>query len=184
MDSLGTPSHAGGANNADASANHPHAMGSEFRPHGSTIPTPSFFGGFPHPGVQMPFLFPQSFRPPLPGMGFPHGGHGSPNAPVDLTGGTHNINSPERVAEQSKSAKKRRVARKKPEIIQLDDVKDEVDVVKSGGLWKDHWVIQLITIRGEMHGTFSSPPKQGEVANFLLISLWLSCEACALFVSY
>ena len=71
--------------------------------------------------------------------------------------------SPEFVVEHSKPTKKRRVARKKPEIIQLDDVKDEVYAVKSGGHWKDHWVIQLITIRGERHTIFSQPPKQGNI---------------------
>jgi hypothetical protein len=79
------------------------------------------------------YRFPQSFMPSLPGMGFPPPAHGGPNAPVDLTAGSHKRELPECVAEQSKSTKKRRVARKKPKIIQLDDVKDEVDVVKSGG---------------------------------------------------
>lgn len=72
--------------------------------------------------------------------------------------GSHRRDLLECVAEQSKPTKKRRVARKNPEIIQLDNVKDEVDVVKSGGHWKDHWVIH-----GEMHNTFSTPPKQGEI---------------------
>lgn len=45
--------------------------------------------------------------------------------------------------------------------VELDDAKDEVDVLKSGGHWKDHWFIQLITIRGDMHRIFSAPPKQG-----------------------
>ena len=175
MDSQVPIEHASGSNNNDVFASPPLANGSEFRPHGSTIPHSSFFNGFPHPGVQMPFLFPQSFMLPLPGMGFPHAGHGSANAPVDLTDGSHKLDSPESVAEHSKSAKKRRVARKKPVIIQLDDVKEEVDVVKTAGHWKDHWVIQLITIQGEMHATFSSPPKQGDVYNNLFISLWLSC---------
>ena len=60
--------------------------------------------------------------------------------------------------------------RKKSEIVELDDAKDKVDVVKSGGHWKDHWVMQLITIRGEMHNTFSAPPKQGTPPNsFFLV---------------
>ena len=86
-------------------------------------------------------------------------------------------------AEQSKPTKKRRVARKKSEIIQLDDVKDEVDAVKSGGHWKDHWVIQLITIRGEMHTIFSQPPKQGDIGitifNFFFHFFFTSTMSCA-----
>ena len=167
MDSQGPPPHASGAHASDASDAHPLGVGSEFRPQGSRIPPASFFGGFPHPGVQMPFLFPQFFMPPLPGLGLPLASHGSPNKPMDLTADSHKHDLPESVAEQSKATKKRRVARKKPEIIQLDDGKEEVDVVKSGGHWKDHWVIQLITIRGEMHSIFSHPPKQGEVVNSL-----------------
>ena len=30
----------------------------------------------------------------------------------------------------------------KLEIVELDNVKDEADVVKSDGPWKDHWIIQ------------------------------------------
>ena len=35
--------------------------------------------------------------------------------------------------------------------------------MKQFGPWKDHWVIQLIAVRSEMHNTFSAPPKQGIV---------------------
>ena len=65
--------------------------------------------------------------------------------------------------------KKRRLAKKKPEIMELNDAKDEVDAVKSGGHWKDHWIIQLIIIRGEMHNTFSAPPKQSTPSNSFLL---------------
>ena len=109
----------------------------------------------------MPFLFPQSFIPPFARVGFPPPNQGGPSATVDLTAGSQKRDPQECVANQSKLTKKRRIARIKPEIIQLDDVKDYVDILKSVGHWKDHWVIQLITIRGEMHSTFSSPPQQG-----------------------
>lgn len=39
-----------------------------------------------------------------------------------------------------------------------------MDVVKTSGHWKCHWIIQLITIRREsqtIQNTFSAPPKQG-----------------------
>lgn len=165
MDAHGRPPSASGAVVNDASLSNPRAMGSEFRPHGSNIPPTPFFGGFPHPATHMPFLFQQPFMPFLPSMGISPATQGNLCAPVDLTAGSHKRDSLECVPEQSKPTKKRRVAQKKPEIIQLDDVKDEIDVVKSGGHWKDHWVIQLMTIRGEMHSTFSTPPKQGEVIN-------------------
>lgn len=51
----------------------------------------------------------------------------------------------------------------KPEVIELDNAKDEVEGLKIGAHWKDHWVIQLITIPGEMHNIFSAPPKQGDL---------------------
>jgi hypothetical protein len=66
----------------------------------------------------------------------------------------------------SKPIKRKRVVRKKPEIVELDDEKDEVEVVKPAAHWKDHWVIQLISIRGEMHSIFSATPKQGDVHKF------------------
>ena len=162
MDPQGPPQPALGAAAKNAPVANPPAMGSEFRPHGGNIPPSPFFPGFPHPTSHMPYLFQQSFMPSLAGLAFPPS-HGGAGAPVDLTGGTMKSDPTEFGAEQSKPTKKRRVARKKSEIIQLDDVKDEVDAVKSGGHWKDHWVIQLITIRGEMHTIFSQPPKQGDI---------------------
>ena len=65
------------------------------------------------------------------------------------------------MSDQSKPAKKRKTPKKKPEIVELDDGNEDVELSKNIGPWKDHWVIQLITIRGEMQNTFSAPPKQG-----------------------
>ena len=67
------------------------------------------------------------------GMGFSPATQGSPGAPMDLTTSSHKHDSLECVAEQSKPAKKQRVVRKEPEIIQLDDVKDDVDIIKGDG---------------------------------------------------
>jgi hypothetical protein len=39
--------------------------------------------------------------------------------------------------------------------------KEQIEEVKQGGHWKGHWVVHLITLCGEMHNAFSSPPKQG-----------------------
>ena len=170
------------------------AVGTEFRVQGSSIPPAPLFQGFPHPVSQLPpFYFPHHFMPPLPGVGFAPPTQGGPSATIHLTAGSHKRVSQEcvtdqsrstkkqrvlrkkteiaklddvkdevEVLKQSKSTKKRRVAREKPEIVELDDVKDEVEVPKSGGHWKDPWVIQLINIRREMHDTFSAPPKQGK----------------------
>ena len=107
----------------------------------------------------MPFLFPHSFMPPIPGVGFAPPTQGRPSTTIDLTTGSQKRGSQECVMDPSKSSNKRRGLRKKPEIVELNDVKDEVELVKTSGHWKDHWVIQLITIRGEMHSTFSAPPK-------------------------
>lgn len=73
------------------------------------------------------------------------------------------------MTEQSKPTKKRRVSRKNAEIVELDDVKEDVELLKNAGQWKDHWVIQLISIRGEMHDKLSATPKQGI---FLLFSFY------------
>lgn len=89
----------------------------------------------------MPVIFPRSFMPPPPGVGFAPPTQGGPSEPIDFTTGSQKRISQECVADQSKSTKKRRVTRKKPESIELDDVKDKVEVLKNNGHWKDHWVI-------------------------------------------
>ncbi|KAG0580545.1 hypothetical protein KC19_4G181000 [Ceratodon purpureus] len=111
---------------------------------------PPFFQGFTGSPNQMSFMFPHTFMPHVHGVGFPPPVQGSPSAPIDLT-------------EQSKPAKKRRVVKKKKEGVKMDVTKEELELLKHVGPWKDHWVIQLITIRADMHNTFSAPPKQGIV---------------------
>lgn len=79
---------------------------------------------------------------------------------IDLTEGSQKRVSPELVGDQSQPNKKRRAPKKKPKIVELDDAKDEVELLKNAHHWKDRWVIQLITLPGEMQNTFNSPPKQ------------------------
>ena len=86
-----------------------------------------------------------------------------PPPTIDLTDGSQKRGSQDCLTDQSKATKKRRVAKKKIEVVELDDTKEDVEVMKHVGPWKDHWVIQLIAVRGEMHNTFSAPPKQGNV---------------------
>ena len=136
-------------------------MGGEARAQGNTLPHAPFYPGFPHHGPQMPFLFPHAFMPPL------HGGGLAPPVVGTVRGNAEFAACSQKPIPQECATKKRRVVRKKPEIVELDNVKDEMDVVKSAGPWKDHWVIQLITIRGEMNSTFSAPPKQGDVCELL-----------------
>ena len=81
----------------------------------------------------------------MPGHGFGAPTQGTSSATID----------------HSKSIKKKRAPRKKPEIIELDDAKDDVELLKHAHHWKDHWVIQLISLRGEMQNTFNTPPEQG-----------------------
>ena len=88
------------------------------------------FQGFLHPDSQMPFLFPHSFMPPLPWVGFAPPTQGGPSATINLTAGSQKRVLQECVTDQSKSTKKLRVARKKMEIIESDNVKDEVEVPK------------------------------------------------------
>lgn len=117
----------------------------------------------------MPILFPQSFMPPVQGVGFTPPPLNAPAATIDMTPWSQKRGSHECITYPSKSTKKRRGTRKKPKIVELDDAKDKVDVLKSRGHWKDHWVIQFITIRGEMHNTFSTPPKQGTLRNYFFM---------------
>jgi hypothetical protein len=109
------------------------------------------------------FVFPHPFMPPAVVGGFAPPPQVTPAVTIDLTEGSQKRPSIECVAEQSKPNKKKKTPRKKVEIVELDDTKDDVDLLRNAGHWKDHWVIQLVTIRGEMQNTFSSPPKQGQV---------------------
>ena len=128
-----------------------------------------FFQGFHGMGShQLPFLFHHPFMPQSPGPQFAPSAHGIRASPIDLTSGSQKQAPEECITDQSKPTKKRRIQRKKAEIVELDDIKDEGDVPKNIGHWKDHWVIQLITVRGEMQGIFSAPPKQGNILDFFV----------------
>ena len=146
---------------ASASSGPPPSASGEFPTPRHAMAPPQFFPGFPSIPNQMPFLFPHSFMPHAPGMGFPPTPHGGAPLVIDLSEGPQKRGGQDCVTNQSKTAKKRKVVKKKPEIVELDDGNEDVDLVKNIGPWKDHWVIQLITIRGEMQNTFSAPPKQG-----------------------
>ena len=166
MESQGTQGEVGGAKGNGNSGGIPPVSSSEFLAHRTSIPPTPFFQGFAGAGNQLPFLYPNSFMPPLQRMGFMASGHGYPNATIDLTEGSQKQGPDQVVTDQTKPTKKRRITRKKMEIVELDDAKDDVDPLKNGGHWKDHWVIQLITLRGEMQNTFSAPPKQGMPGSF------------------
>ena len=166
MDSQGPQREVGGGHGNGNSGGIPPVSAAEFRAHCTSIPPAPYFPGFAGASSQLPFLYPNSFMPPLRRTGFMAPGHGYPNATIDLTDGSQNQCPEEVVTECPKPTKKRRVAKKKVEIVELDDNKEDVDVQKTGGHWKDHWVIQLISLRGEMQNTFSAPPKQGMPVSF------------------
>ena len=94
-----------------------------------------------------------------------------PNATIDLTEDTKKRAPQECLTEQSNPTKRRRGKGKKPVIVDLDDAKEDVELIKNAGHWRDHWMIQLISIRGEMQNIFSAPPKQG--SSFLLLVFFL-----------
>ena len=137
-----------------------------------------FFQGFGGAGNPMPFLYPHSFMPPIPGFGFGGAPKASPSATTDLTDVSLKRGPKESVIDLSKSIKKRRAPRKKVEVVELDDTKDDVDLHKNSCHWKDHWVIQLVTLRGEMQNTFSAPPKQGANLLFSIMNVFSTffCE--------
>ena len=139
----------------------PHPSTIEFGSQRTPIPPLPFFQGFGGAGNPMPFLYPHSFMPPMGGFGFGSPPKASPSDTTDLTDGSLKRGPKETVIDLSNSSKKRRAPRKKVEVVELDDTKDDVDLHKNSCHWKDHWVIQLVTLRGEMQNTFSAPPKQG-----------------------
>ena len=119
---------------------------------------------------QLPFLFHHPFMTPNVGPGFAPPTRDIRTSPIHLTGGSQKQAPEECVTDQSKTpAKKRKIQRKKPEIVELDDIKDEGDVQKNIGHWKDHWVIQLTTVQGEMQSIFSTPPKQVTFLQFCVL---------------
>ena len=125
------------------------------------IPPAPFFHGFPGAANQLPFLYSHSYMPPIPPYGFSAPAQGTPSATIDLTEGSPKRGPLDSVTDHSKSIKKKRAPRKKPDIIELDDAKEDVELLKHAHHWKEHWVIQLISLRGEMQNTFNAPPKQG-----------------------
>ena len=174
MDSQGIPRDARANSPSHVPSGNATNVGGEVRAQGVTIPHVPFFPGFSHHGGQMPFLFPHAFMPPLQGVGGTPPVQGTITGHPEFAACSQRPTSQECAIDESKSTKKPRVVRKKPEIVELDNVKDEVDVVKSAGPWKDHWVIQLISIRGEMHSIFSAPPKQGDDCELPFFFLFFS----------
>jgi hypothetical protein len=137
-------------------------LGINFHSQRPNIPPP-FVQGFHGMRGQLPFLFHHPFMTPNVTPGFAPPTHDIPTSPIDLTGGSHKQAPEECITGQSKppAKKRKRIQKKKPKIVELDDIKDEGDVQKNIGHWKDHWVIQLITVRGEIHTIFNALPKQG-----------------------
>ncbi len=110
--------------------------------------------------------------PPILGFAFPAPAHATPSATIDLTQGSQKRGPQKPVIDLSKPIKKKRAPRKKADIVDLDK-KEDVDLLKNGCHWKDHWVIQLVTLWEKMQNTFSAPPKEGKFSfsfRFVLIS--------------
>ena len=128
----------GGGNPNAASGGIPPIAAGEFRAQRPSIPFAPFFQSFAGAGNQMPFLYPYSFMPPLPGLGFTAPTHGTPSATFDLTEGSQKQGPQQVVTDHTKSNKKRRISQKNAEIVELDDAKDDVDLLKNVGHWKDH----------------------------------------------
>jgi hypothetical protein len=71
--------------------------------------------------------------PPIPGMGFAPPIEGKPAASIDLTRRSQKWGSEECVTDPTKSTKKRR-GPKKMDIVELDDVKEDMELSKNVGL--------------------------------------------------
>ena len=162
---------------AGTSTGLPPAVSAKFPTQRLGMAPPPFFQGFSPMPNQMPFLFPHSFMPHVIGIGFPPPAQANASATIDLTGESHKRGPHDCVMDQSKTVKKRRALKKKPKIVELDDAKDDVEFLKNIGPWKGHWVIQLITIRGEMQNTFSAPPSKVSCSPFSLDCAFRACWA-------
>ena len=157
---------ADGANSSVLTSGIPPVAGTAISGQGLPIPPALISHGFHGAGNQLPFLYSHSYMPPIPGFGFSAPAQGTPSATIDLTEGSPKRGPKETVIDLSKLAKKRRAPRKKPEIVELDDGKEDVELLRNAHHWRDHWVIQLISLRGEMQNTFNAPPKQGAPIEF------------------
>ena len=161
METQGNLREACGANGSAVTGGIPLVLGSPNSGPCPPIPPAPLFHGFHGAANQLPFLYSQSYRPPIPRYGFIAPVQGTTSATIDLTEESPKRSPQDSVLDHSKSIKKKKAPRKKPDIVELDDAKEDVDLLKHAHHWKDHWVIQLISLWGEMQNTFNAPPKQG-----------------------
>jgi len=89
MDSQGTMRDASPSKQAGASSGYPPAPTGEFPTQRHAMAMPPFFQGFLPVPNQMPFLFPHSFMPHAPSIGFSPPAHGGVTDPIDLSEGSH-----------------------------------------------------------------------------------------------
>ena len=113
-------------------------VGGELRAQGKNIPPAPFFLGFPHHGSQMPFLYPHSFMPPLPGVGFAPLIQGARNDIAEFATTSQKRFLQECATNQFKFTKKQKMAWNKPVYVELDNVKKKVEYLKSVGHWNNH----------------------------------------------
>ena len=161
MESQGESRQAGSASGCGVTGGIPLLATSPSSSQRPPIPPAPFFHSFPGAANHMPFLYSHSYMPPIPGYGLSAPAQGTSSPTIDLTEDSPKQSPLDSVTDHSKSIKKKRAPRKKPDIVELDYAKDDVELLKHAHHWKEHWVIQLISLRGEMHNTFNAPPKQG-----------------------
>ena len=95
------------------------------------IPPSPFLQAFGGAGNHLSFLYSHSFMPPIPGFGFGAPPQCTPTATIDLTEGSQKRGPQDSVIDLSKSNKKRRALRKKADIVDLDDKKEDADLLKN-----------------------------------------------------
>ena len=130
----------------DAFTNNPNAATGASPPTGANvfravrhgISHVPFFQGFLPVGNQPPFMFSHPFMPSALGGAFASPTHIIPNATINLTKDTQKRASQECITDQSKPSERQRGPRKKSEIVELEDAKEDVELLKSAGHWKDH----------------------------------------------
>ena len=84
METQGTLREACGANGSAVTSGIPLVVGSPNSGPHSPIPPAPLFNGFHGAANQSPFLYSQSYRPPIPGYGFTAPTQGTPSATIDL----------------------------------------------------------------------------------------------------
>ena len=108
MDNAANLQEGDGANPAVVTGGVPPVAVHAIRAQHPPIPPTPFFHGYGGTGNQMPFLYPHSYMPPIPGFGYGAPPQGPPVATIDLTEGSQKHGPQDFGIDHSKSNKEKK----------------------------------------------------------------------------